>query len=98
MCALLHCLPSTDHHDAVRVVDGGEAVSDDNAGPALPGLVQGLLHHLLTLSVQSGGGLVKEEDLGVSDQCSSDGNALFLPTAELCALGPDVGIVTLSGK
>lgn len=34
--------------DDVSVLDGGEAVSDDDAGPALPGLVQGRLDDLGT--------------------------------------------------
>ena len=67
------------HDDAVGVVDGGEAVSDDDTGPALPGLVQSLLHYLLALCVQGRGGLVQEEDFGVPHESSGDGDALLLP-------------------
>lgn len=35
------------HHDQVRVLDGGQAVSDHNAGAAFPGFVQCFLDNLL---------------------------------------------------
>lgn len=40
------------HGDDVGVLYGGEAVSDDDARPALPGFVQRVLHRLLALRVQ----------------------------------------------
>ena len=68
-----------DDSDAVGVVDGGETVSDDDTGPALPGLVQSILHYPLTLCVQGRGGLVQEEDFGVPHESSGNGDALLLP-------------------
>ena len=93
---LLH-RPSIDHGYHVRVVDGGQSVSDDDGGTALPGFVQSLLDHLLTLSVQGRGGLVKEEDLGVPDQRTGDGDALLLPPAQLGPLAY-IGAVALSKR
>ena len=93
--ALLHSLAFTHHHDAVRVIDGGEAVSDHDAGPALPGLVQGLLHHLLALCVQGRGGLVQQQDLGVPHQCPGYGYALLLPSTQLSALCTHIGVIAL---
>ena len=83
MCPLLGHLASPHYGNLVSIVDGRETVSNDNGGPSLPGLVQCLLNHLLTLRVQGRGGLIKEEDLGVSDQCSSDGYPLLLSTTQL---------------
>ena len=34
------------HHDPVSVLDGGQAVSDHNAGAAFSGFVQGFLDNL----------------------------------------------------
>ena len=88
---------SVDHGYQVRVVDGGQPVSNDDTGAALPGFVQSLLDHLLTLSVQGRGGFIKEEDLGVPDQRSGDGDALLLPPAQLRPF-TDVGAVALSTR
>ena len=57
-------------------LDGGESVGNDDAGPTFPGLVQSLLNYLLTLCVQSRGGFVQEEDLGVPHQSTGNGNSL----------------------
>ena len=86
--ALYHC-------NAVGVVDGGETVSDHDARPALPGLVQSLLYYLLALCVQGRGGLVQEEDFGVPHQSTGDGNALLLAPRQLGALAAHVGAVAL---
>lgn len=51
--------------------------------------------YLLALSVQSGGGLVQEQDLGVANDRSGDGNALLLATRQLRTLGADVCVVFL---
>lgn len=39
--------------------------------------------YLLALGVQGRGGLVQQQDLGVTDDRPGDGNALFLATGEL---------------
>lgn len=52
LCQQLLVLPLFDHNssledsDAVGVLDGGQTVGHNDACPALPGLVQRLLHHL----------------------------------------------------
>ena len=46
VCALFHHHAGLEHHDAVGVLDGGQPVGHHDAGPALAGLVQGLLDHL----------------------------------------------------
>ena len=94
--AQLSHLPSTDDSNTVRTVDGRETVSDHNGGPSLPGLVQCLLNHLLTLCVQGRGGLIKEKDFGISDQCSSNGYPLLLSSTQLSALCSNVGVVALN--
>ena len=95
MCALFYHLPSLDHSNAVGIVDGGEAVSDHNARPSLPGLVQGLLHYLLALCVQGRGGLVEEEEFGVPHQSTGDGNSLLLSPGQLGASATHIGGVSL---
>ena len=95
---LLGYFAPLDHNNAVSTIDSGETVSNDNGGPSLSGLVQCLLNNLLTLRVQGRGGLIKEEDLGISDQCSSDGYPLLLSTTQLSALLSNIGVVALRGS
>lgn len=45
--ALLHQEAAGHDGDDVRVLDGGQAVGDDDAGPALSGFVQRLLYRLV---------------------------------------------------
>lgn len=51
--------------------------------------------YLLALRVQSGGGLVQEQDLGVADDGPGDGNTLLLAARQLRTLGADVRVVFL---
>ena len=96
--SLLDDLSAAYHGNGVRVVDGGETVSDDNARPSLPCLVQGLLDYLLALSVQGRGGLVQEQDPGVSDESTGNGDSLLLSPRQLGSLAAHVSIVALSER
>jgi hypothetical protein len=57
--------------------------------------VQSLLDNGFTFSVQSRGGLVKEQDLWVTDKSSGDGNALLLSTAQLGTTLAHQSVVTV---
>ena len=84
-----------DHCYAVGIVDGGETVSNHNACPALPGLVQSFLHYLLTLCVQGRGCLIQKEDFGVPHQSTGDGDALLLTSGQLGTLTTHISVETL---
>lgn len=60
-------------------------------------LVQSLLDHGLTLVVQGGGGHVQEQDPGVPDQGSGDGDPLLLPSTHLPSTLPDQRAEPLHG-
>lgn len=51
--------------------------------------------YLLALGVQGGGGLIQQQDLGVTDDRPGDGDALFLAAGELWTLGAHVCVVFL---
>ena len=76
-------------------LDGGETVSDHDGCPALPGLVQSILHNLLTLCVQGRGGLIQEEDFGVPYQSTGNGNALLLTSRQLTTSLPNMCVITI---
>lgn len=54
--------------------------------------------YLLALGVQGRGGLVQQQDLGVTDDCPGDGNALFLASGQLWTLGAHIRVVFLRQK
>mmetsp|Transcript_30344 Transcript_30344/g.81588 ORF Transcript_30344/g.81588 Transcript_30344/m.81588 type:complete len:276 (+) Transcript_30344:389-1216(+) len=82
-------------HDAVCVGNRGQAVSDDDGGASLEQPVQRILHQLLRLAVQCGGGLVEDEHGRVLEQRTGNGDALLLPTRDLHPPLPALGVVAL---
>lgn len=58
--ALLDNAALVEHVDDVGLLDRGQTVGNSNSRAALGGLVQSSLHHLFTLRVEGGRGLVKE--------------------------------------
>ena len=55
--ALLAHAAVVKHDDAIGVLDGGQAVRDDDGGAPDGGAVHGGLYKLLALSVEGAGGL-----------------------------------------
>lgn len=51
--------------------------------------------YLLALGVQGRGGLVQQQDLGITDDRPGNGNALFLAAGELWTLGTHIRVVFL---
>ena len=76
-------------------LDSGQAVGDDETSSSLACLVQSLLYQSFALRVQGGGGLVQEQDFGIPDEGSRDGNPLLLTTRQLCSLVSHPRIVSL---
>jgi hypothetical protein len=60
-------------------------VRDHDRRPALHQVRDGLLHDLLGLGVERGGGLVEDQDLRVAQHRARDGDALALAAGELPA-------------
>ncbi len=65
------------------ISDGTKSVSNNDRSSPLHGSVEGLLHDFLTLLIEGTRGLVEDQDLGVLDQGSGDGDALLLATGKL---------------
>ena len=62
MGSVLCDLSFLDDVDLVGTFDGGETVGDGDGGSSDLSGVQSILHHLLTLSVESRCGLVQQQD------------------------------------
>ena len=78
--------------DLVGILDGRQAVSDDEGGTADHELVERILHDLLAFRIKCGGRFVKDEDLRILQDRSCDGDALALTAGEDEAAIADLGI------
>ena len=76
--ALLDDTPLVHDEDEVRIADGRKPVGDDDEGAALGPLLDGPRHPLLHHTVERRGGLVENEDVGVTEQSPSERDALTL--------------------
>lgn len=84
-----------EHDDAVRLLDGREAVRDGDCRAALRDAVERRLHDLLAAHVDGAGRLVEDQEFGLADYGASDGDALALASGELGAAFADVRVVPL---
>ena len=75
--ALLRHFASAKANDFVGVLDGGEAVRDDDGGASLGGVVERFLHDRFGLGVQRRGRLVQQQNLWVANQSAGDCDALL---------------------
>lgn len=81
--ALLGDLAAVEDDDAVGMLYGREAVSDNKGGAVSGKLCQRLLDLALGLSVQSRGGLIHNQNGGIFQEYSRDRQALLLPARKL---------------
>ena len=65
-------------HDAVALADGRKPMRDNEDGPSPCHGAQVALDDLLAFRVQCGSGLIKNEDAGLRDQSTRNGNTLAL--------------------
>src|SRR6185436_2121026 len=63
--AVLDDLAVLEHENLIGAADRGEAMRDDERRPAPSQGAQAVLDHLLALAVETGGGLVENEDARV---------------------------------
>lgn len=80
---------------SVRVLDGGKTMCDGDGCATLGSVVEGGLDDLLGLRVESRSGLVKEQDLWISEKGTGDGDTLLLTSRQLGSLAADFGIESM---
>ena len=83
----LHHAAAPENEEDVTVSDRTQSMGNHDRRPSLHSFVQSLLHDLLTVLVQSGRGLVQDQNTWLLDQGASDGNSLLLTPGKLAALG-----------
>ena len=84
MSALLNDIALPHDDDLVGIDDRAQTMSDDDHSLLLllKQGVQSLLHLMLAFSIESTRSLVQKKDARLTNQGTSDGNALFLATRE----------------
>lgn len=78
MRAGLKDLAISEHEDDVGILDSGESMSHHDHGATFFRPLEHSLDHFLRFRIQVRGRLVQEEEMGISDQRSGDGNPLPL--------------------
>ena len=76
--AVLDDLALVHHDDPIALHNCRHTMRDHNRCTSLHGSVESLLNDLLALLIKSRSCLVKDENLGVLDESSSDGHSLLL--------------------
>ncbi len=71
--------PVVHHDDVVRVLDGGQPVGNDEAGPVLQQFAHGVLNLNFGPRIDGTGGFIQDENLGVGDKGSRNGDELPMP-------------------
>ena len=71
-----------EYEDAIRVLDGAEAVRDNDDGAAFGEAFKGGLDLVLALGVECRGRFIEHDDRGVLEKGAGDGDALALSAGE----------------
>ena len=82
-----------DVEDTVTVLDGAQAVGNDDAGPALEHFPDAFLQKFLRLGVNGGSGFVQDQDGRIGQECAGKGDELLFSLAEVAAALLDFRLV-----
>ena len=76
--ALLNNLSLIQHDDLVRMLNGRQSVCDDDGGAVLRKCDERILDELFCVRIDTRGGLVKDEDLRISNVRAQESQELAL--------------------
>ena len=94
MRAGLDDVPLVHDDDRIRILDGGEAVRDDQARAAFHQAVHGLLDVFFSARIDVRGRLVEDEDVRVREERTADGDELPLALRDVVAGVGEQGLVS----
>lgn len=81
--------------DAIGFANGGKAVGDHKPGAVLQQFDEGFLNEHLGVAVDICRGLVKNEDLGIGDQCAGKADQLALAKRKISTTLAQFSLVSL---
>lgn len=93
MASLLKQLALTQNENDIRILHRSQSMSNHNHCATLSGSFKRSLDELLALGIERAGGLVKEQDLRVSNERAGNRDALLLASGKGDAPGADVCVV-----
>ena len=79
MLAALYNPAVLHHKDTIGTADGGKAVGNDKAGPALHQSIKCILNLAFGMGIDGGGRLVQDHNGRIAHGGSGDGDELTLP-------------------
>ena len=82
------------HHNAIRVLHGGDPLGDDDLRHVRVVPVQGLVELCLGFQIQRAGGIIKDQDLAALQKRAGNGNALALPAGQAHAALGHRGVIS----
>ena len=74
-----------DHVDNISVHNSGESMGNNNSGSVRRELVKLVLNFSFISSIQCGGAFIQQQNRGVLQETSSDGQTLLLATTDLAS-------------
>ena len=95
MCALADHLAVVEHHDAVGIHDGADALRDDQFGGILRFLGERVAYGTIGFEIKCGEGIVENQDFRMTIDGTCNRQALFLPARHVRSTLRNRGIVLL---
>ena len=92
MRALFDNAGLVDNNNAIGMLNGGQAMGDDQSGAAARQLGQRLLNGQFGGGIERGCGFIQNQDGWVLEEDPGDGHALLLPAGQLDATLADYGV------
>ena len=83
------------NNDVVRIENGRQSMSNNDSCAVPCNAIKCCLHNVLTCHVECAGSFVKDQDLGLANDSSGNGDPLALTTAEMETSVADRRRVTL---
>jgi hypothetical protein len=87
--------PLLENDDLVRFLDRRQTMGNGDCRAILSNSVKSSLDNLLSTDIDSAGGLVEDENLGLPDNGPRNGNALTLAAGQLGTTFTDLSVVAL---
>src|SRR5258706_15762322 len=76
----------------VALLNSTETVRDRDRGATLRCMIQCILNDSFTVSIESRRGFIKEQDSGITEQSTGNGDALLLAAAKLTTFTTDFSV------
>ena len=80
--AAFHNLSVVEHTDLIGILDRTQTVGDGHGGTCLHQTLQSILYQTLAFGVESRGSFIEDEDRGILQDGTGDGDTLALTTRE----------------